>query len=533
MGPHFRSVVMMTSLVLIAQGGSGCAWVPSREGLGSKGQLVPGAQSLPSASQVPSEEKSLPQNQAAPLLDGSFAELSVSWASERKAVFSIEQIQRNPLGESSVPGVISLPVSPPDQVQIALSLRANSADLQDLGLSAEALTGENIETRALGVDQLEFGASSVGTRIVFSLKDVATVLSAVREQRIFVRLKLQSPKLPEKTLLFSLSTPPSKLTVLFDRFHFRGAGVHSSEFPQELTSQAKSRFLVRSMRVRNDTFLPVRLELPFRSELKMRAPAQKFWSERVADPNPFGTVYTQKSENRNQEWNVSAYLYESSEGLERKWTGLGQTDLNRVILEPGQARSFALYVDEGVIWTLDEHPAGVLQRVARSVGSKAVCPADRIYAPLPQAGWCENFRDAGGWKFSEEAVTSCRESIERMASCLRGAQEACNQAALVDLRLDRELRTPHPSSAVPWPIFLGCRRHELNAEGRLRYIHYGWGFQPLYAEFLEGLQSAPVTLEGEGSSLLGHVRFATGHESSDQEYREWKLWALPMVLREK
>ena len=506
-----RLCLVMVAFQLI----SACAWVPSQEEGGPSGQ-------------GPSEEAQA----AVPVirLDHAVKGLEVRWGQEKAAVLSEEEIQRY-TEKSWVSGpTISLPTLPPDEVEVSVTLGVSLHDLSGLKLTAHSTSGESIENRELRLRAIELGAAGVGSVLRFVIRDVWTVLSEVHEQRIFVTVIFSSDTLLERTLTFALTTPPKKFVTLEDRFAFRRGATESDGLPETLSSQARSRFLLRVLRFRNDGFLPVTVSIPFRTDLKLAIKQRRLWVEIEDQPNPFFMKHVQKGKEEEYTLKSSLFVYPATPELSEKWAGFGQLDLDAIRLLPDETLSLGIYAEDTAIDFLNQYPERRPQIIQATHSAQATCTVENRNLHSPSPNRCEAM-NAYGYDFKPEAVSLCRESIQLGKVCERGDPNACNQVALIDSRLDQEFRRPHPDNRKPWPIHFGCKSLLRGADRAVYGIRYAWDWQPLMQNFEVGVQSLAAQFIQSDHSISARVRFHTGNASADQEARELKLWDLPLSVR--
>jgi hypothetical protein len=515
---------ILCTVALMLSSLASCAWVPSKEA-SPENRLdlqAHGSEEAQGASPV-----EVPISK----LDQAIGELEIRWANEKSARIGANQIARR--SESSwVSNVaVSLPVLPPEEIQTSIGLGISVRDLAGLRIRVMSTSGESIEQRELRMRDISLGPWGDGSQIRFVLRDIDTILSDAREQRAFLTVFISSETITERSLSFILTTPPSKISRIEEKSVFPGDQDVIQGLPARLSSQARSRFLLRSLKLRNDTFLPVRISVPFRTDLQIQANQQYHWSEVEPQSNPYFNRYVQRVRSSEHTGPASLFVYQAIEGLAESWTGVGQPDLEGLLVPPGGTILFGLYADEDAVDFLNRFPNSAPMRRMASVSAQAFCAQEN-------RNWSVEIRDdrcnlmlKAGYRFSNEAVEVCKSSILQLQACKKGQQSACDEMASIDIRLDRELRAPHPDNGVAWPIFLGCNSFERNAQGRVSRIRYAWQWRPIEQEFLEGLETLGTEFVSDSGGIKVHARFETSNPSADQEFREILFWNFPLDAR--
>ncbi|MEK6579733.1 MAG: hypothetical protein AABZ55_10945, partial [Bdellovibrionota bacterium] len=238
---------------------------------------------------------------------------------------------------------------------------------------------------------------------------------------------------------------------------------------------------------------------------------------------------------KDEKWDAEThwYIFPLKPNLPNTWTGFSQSDLESLFLNPGESLDLGFYLNQDAVNLLALHPSSKPSLEKYSMDAKASCPAVSI-PPLPaQDNWdggawyCKNMNTpigGQGYGFSDEAVQICRQAIPAMRACVSsgGAKEPCNQAALLDEQLDQR-RRPHPNNGLPWPIWLSCKNSIPTPEGRVGGFSLAWNWLPILAEFKQGLELEPVTVDFSSRDIAMFARFAPSRDTANSESREIPL----------
>lgn len=430
--------------------------------------------------------------------------------------------------------VVTLPVNAPESIIASIQLAHEPQDVKEWIASATTTTGDDLNERTLGTRILESTPADPGTLIKIQLIGTNTLFLRDREQRVYLTLSLKGRTGTDYgTFRMVLSTPPSRLTVLKDEIVLGHMPKDVSPDLAVLSSQAESRALVRRVLLRNDSFESVRLSIPFKSAGTFHIHGLKYSAESKSAPH--ATIYAQKQEAQAWDLESDMYVFPLLDEVAKSWTSFSQTDLDAVVLKPGETLDLGFYASNEVTAQLKGYPASKPDvKTLPSVSVASCKPGSVISTPDP--GWCDLFDGGyGPWHFPPDTIALMKQEIQAMRACVDSGRnvDLCNQAALIDEELDRR-KMPHPANGIPWMVYYGCSNNS-TCPGDPSHVceaHHGWSWSTVSNNFQIGVQTAPVTVDWKDGPVSILTRFAPSLTAMDGEARSIPISNSGTVIRE-
>jgi len=480
-----------------------------------------------------------------PILDGRFLSAQLSWslnAEEQKHAITLvsENFIFSEKKKWNHPNVISLPVHPPDEVTLELRLADYPQEVKNLSIQAIATTGENLEERSLGIENIETHPDPEGTALRLDLVGLSTLFMDTREQRIYLQIQIKSPNRDVAELGLILSTPPSRVSIVEREFLFEKTSRNESAISpfRNLSSQAQTRELIERIQLRNDSFEKMRLSIPFKTRAKIRMRETRYWAEVMPHSNPHLPQYHQKEELIVKDMDADFFVLPLGESLSVHWTGYSQKNLDALELQPGETLELGLYLEGSVAERLRQFPIQHTALEKRSIDGIPHCQPSQI-ADLPASGtegqYCELYAEGTSrWiAFPRDTVDLCRQAMEGMRNCLgSGFRDValCKQVALWDYELDKRKKQV-PNRPIFLPIWMNCRNLPLNPDGLTRRREPAWTWEMIFGNFRVGFETAPVIVEWENEEISMFARFAFSTDSREVEARGLTLIPKKLLLK--
>lgn len=425
---------------------------------------------------------------------------------------------------------LSIPAALPKSISMSIGIRQDAQALQGVDVAAQAVNGEGIRPKDLGVSDLIVTPADTGSWVNFHVQAIPLLFSSEREQRVYVTLKLSQAHRPLANIRLLLITPPSALTEL-------ERSSKPAMLPTILKTQATEIQLVERAIFRNDSWAPVSISFPFSVSGRVAARFKRFTIDSTSQPNPHVQAHEQGVTPETKEKETALFIVPAISGIEQSWTQLPEGGVRKVVVAQGSILEIGLYVPSEVSAFLKPLRGIEPESLTASIDARARCP-NWVPPTIPASvngdegrSYCQMLRDSGHYDYSDEAIQACTDSIRSMRACLASgwAKEPCDQAALTDDHVD-QTRAPHPDSHVPWPSWMGCRRFD-TTDGHTTYIYNGWVWEPINGTFLEGLEWQEATLHAPSFNIEGILRFDIDTQGTNAEGRTLALFKDGIVLR--
>ncbi len=468
------------------------------------------------------------QEASARKMDGRLLGVTLAWDGHEKPIMLGADTFARTSGMWVHDQIVTLPVLAPEVVLLTVQIARDPQDVKEWSARAVATTGDDLNERTLDAQILETTPAEVGTRLKIKLVGANTLFRPDQEQRMYLTLKLQGPNSAEGgALRLAISSPPSRLTVLKDQQTLDRDFRDVDPKLRVLFSQAETRTMVRYVRLRNDSFETIRLNLPFKNHATVKLHGVNYST--IATPHPYFATYEQKSEELVWDIESDFFVFPLSEDLPKTWTSFSQTMLDSLILPRGATIELGIYAPGPVISHFGSHPASNSTVSALASSGIAHCnPNPRVWIPGDQ-GWFDLFdgtHPGSPWHFPADTIALMKQAAGAMRACVDSGWnvDQCNQAALIDDELDHRKMT-HPDNGRPWMVFYGCPSYVLcpNDPAHACATQNGWSWTAVNRDFQNGIQTTPATLEWKEGQVPIFARFFPAGDLAEGEARNLTL----------
>jgi|GEM_PF-1633179 len=440
--------------------------------------------------------------------------------------------------------VVSLPVKVPEEIFLNLNLAQDPQSLGGAQVSGAFTTGADLKDKHISVDLLDTTPAEIGTLLRLRLTGLNHLFRENEEQRVYFSLEIKSKNGSTILIEWTLSTPPSRLTRLKTDPH-SGRSAQKPEplkSLQQLKSQAESLELIQHVEFRNDSFEQMNLQIPLKNHGIIRLRGKRFWAEKAeSSPTPIPR-YEQKETEEIHDFEGVFFIFPLTDDLPTRWTGITQSQLNSIKLNPGQTILLGIYATADTMKQIASYTRSQPHTELKTVSGVAQCPAQAIL-PLPPPGpngsnepnaegYCDLYGPSGPFmRFPDPAIALCKEALPILRACRSSNfsdTELCNRAALYDQEL---FHASHPQpGGTRITIVLLCSDHPPQI---LIPSNPSWIWQPIHSNFKVGLQTLPVTVDWDTQSISMSTRFSVQNEASSAiESRNHILFQNGFLLNE-
>lgn len=470
-------------------------------------------------------------------LDGRIMETSLKWEGQEAPITRTgTRFKIKSQGSWLSPDLVNLPVKVPDSIELNVKVAKAQASLKNLRVEGIATLADNLTERKVAIDLIDSSPSEIGTVIRFKINELHSLFKDDKEDRVSMQLMFILTSGERISLELNFCTPPSLISV--DKLELTAM----NKALKELSTSAKTLKLLQGFHLQNNSFTEIKISIPFHNRAKIHIPGKRYGiNVKQDEANPHIPLSTQTEVEENHEIQGDFYLLPIKDDLVISWTGISQSDMDSIVLQPGESLDLGLYIDGMASTLLDTYPASQPVMKESSVGGYPTCPKEKIVQVPADNNMhfqymtlCLSQLDPpiflGASTPEEQQLLKdhadlCENGFVAMRSCIASSfsdRDICLKAALNDDGLYKKRR--HGIQGHP---FYSCR----NNCGSYECTKPDWEWNLITSPFLVGMKTEQVNVEWETGNISIITRFVEDNAAEVTESRSIKLAPENMWIR--